>query len=370
MHQEVDEQKQLDKALRDSEERFRQLAENIDEVLWLTDWKNKELLYVNPSYEKIFGQSCQSLYEDRLSWTKHIHKDDKKRIAKAFAKDARTGRNTEQKYRLVLPNGKIRWIRDRAFPVRDESGQVYRIVGVAEDITDSTIAYKKLHEKSQMERLLFKELDHRIRNNLTSLITLVKLTEHSSTSVGELAVSIINRIQAMANVHNLLSQSRWQLITLRQLLEIMTPPNRTGAIIVKGEEVLISHRQTTGIGAVFSELMINSTKYGALKTDQGRINISWSITQSSDSSQQISLDWSESHGPEVKGDPTPHLGSQIIEGIVKTELGGQVQFAYPPEGAQHRFILVLDTADKSIEEQNSMMPLFASNSADQALPGT
>lgn len=351
MQLEVDERQQIDQALRDSEERFRQLAENIDEVLWLTDWKNKKLLYVNPAYETIFGQSCQSLFEDRISWTKHIHQDDKKRVAKAFAGDARAGRTTEQEYRIVHPKRGIRWIRDRAFPIRDESGQIYRIVGVAEDITDRTIANQKLREKSHLERLLFKELDHRVRNNLTSLITLVKMTKQASTNVSEFAESITNRIQAMVNVHNLLSQSQWQLITIRQLLETMTPPNRTGAIIVNGEEVLISLRQTTGVGAVFSELMTNSLKYGALKTDQGRINISWSIPHSNDSAKQIQLDWSESHGPEVKEDPTPHLGSQIIEGIVTSELGGQVQFSYPPQGAQHRFVLTLDTVDKSPENE-------------------
>jgi len=144
-----------DEALRESEERFRQVVENIDHVIWLTDWKNKKLLYVNPSYERVFGKSCQSLYEDRLSWYDAIHPDDREGVVKAFTGDARLGRITDVKYRVLGDDGSIRWVRDRAYPIRGPEGEICRFVGIAEDITGIKQAEEErarmLREKARSE---------------------------------------------------------------------------------------------------------------------------------------------------------------------------------------------------------------------------
>jgi PAS domain S-box-containing protein len=136
--------KQTEEVLRESEERFRQLAENIDQVFWLTDWENNKLLYVNPSYEKFFGRSCQSVYEDRLSWYEVIHPDDRASVREALVKNAKLGQNTEIEYRIVRDDGAIRWIFDRNYPIRDKHGKVYRIVSIAEDITERKQAEERL----------------------------------------------------------------------------------------------------------------------------------------------------------------------------------------------------------------------------------
>jgi len=122
-------------ALRESEARFRQLADNINEVFWMSDPAKRQILYVSPGYERIWGRSCQSLLDVSESWMDAIHPEDCARIrAAAFQKQVH-GAYDEQ-YRIVRPDGTMRWIRDRAYPVRDEAGMVYRVVGVAEDITE------------------------------------------------------------------------------------------------------------------------------------------------------------------------------------------------------------------------------------------
>jgi PAS domain S-box-containing protein len=122
--------------LRDSEERFRQLAENINEVFWVSDLEKKEISYVSPAYEPIWGQTCESLYNDPKSFLKPIHTDDREWVLRQSLEIQAKGLPTDVEYRLTRPDGTIRWIRDRSFPVRDRDGNVYRMVGFAEDITD------------------------------------------------------------------------------------------------------------------------------------------------------------------------------------------------------------------------------------------
>ena len=132
---------------RESEERFRQLAENIGEVFWIHDPQNTEMLYVSPAYERIWGRSCASLYASPRSWADAIHPADRDRVLAAEA-DPRTRQMHDNIYRIVRPDGAIRWIRDRAFPVQNEAGEVFRLAGLAEDITEHKLAEDSLHQLS------------------------------------------------------------------------------------------------------------------------------------------------------------------------------------------------------------------------------
>ncbi|MBP0027927.1 PAS domain-containing sensor histidine kinase [Roseofilum sp. Guam] len=121
-------------ALRDSEERFRNLVENLNEVFWLTDIDNQAIIYVSPSYEKIWGQSCESLYENPQSWLSVIHPQESDRIQATLP--AQRHGPWEQEYRILLPSGLTRWIRTRCFPVRYPVGdRIYRLASISEDIT-------------------------------------------------------------------------------------------------------------------------------------------------------------------------------------------------------------------------------------------
>ncbi|MBD3561573.1 PAS domain S-box protein, partial [Planktothrix sp. FACHB-1355] len=122
-------------ALQESEERFRQLAEHIREIFWLFEPKNSKILYISPRYEQISGLSCQSLSEQPTSFFDIVYHEDKQQVLLAFEKQLR-GEHLEVEYRIVQPNGSIRWIWARAFPIENELGEVYRIAGIAEDMTD------------------------------------------------------------------------------------------------------------------------------------------------------------------------------------------------------------------------------------------
>ncbi|MBI4402503.1 MAG: PAS domain S-box protein, partial [Nitrospirae bacterium] len=137
------ERKRAEAALRESQEQFRQLAENIREVFWMTDPEKNRMIYISPGYEDIWGRSCESLYASPRSWLEAIHPDDRDRVL-ASALTKQVGGEYDEEYRIVRPDGLIRWIQDRAFPIRDRSGAVYRIAGIAEDISERVQAQEAL----------------------------------------------------------------------------------------------------------------------------------------------------------------------------------------------------------------------------------
>jgi PAS domain S-box-containing protein len=147
MHVDVTRERNAEETLRASELRFRQIAENIREVFWLTDPAKNQILYISPAYEEIWGRSCESVYASPLDWLDAIHADDRDRVIRSFPTQA-SGKYAEE-YRIVRPDGSIRWIRDRAFPVAGNKGEVYRIAGLAADITESKLAADELYESQR-----------------------------------------------------------------------------------------------------------------------------------------------------------------------------------------------------------------------------
>jgi PAS domain S-box-containing protein len=144
----VTERCRAEQAVRESEERFRQLAEYITDVFWVADPHRGKVLYVSPAYEAIWGRTCRSLYERLGSFLDAVHPEDRERVRAAVQSTAH-GRGMAEEYRVVRPDGTERWVWDRGFPIRDDMGGVVRVAGIAEDITGRKHADAALRQSEQ-----------------------------------------------------------------------------------------------------------------------------------------------------------------------------------------------------------------------------
>lgn len=128
------ERNRSEELLRENEERFRQLAEHVDQAFWIFDTEFTQTLYVSPAYERIFGRSAATLYEDPRSFLEVVHPEDVDHLVFAMSQIPKGGGGAHE-YRICRPQGEERLLRSHAFPVRDSNGAVHRVVGTTEDIT-------------------------------------------------------------------------------------------------------------------------------------------------------------------------------------------------------------------------------------------
>jgi two-component system, cell cycle sensor histidine kinase and response regulator CckA len=139
-------------ALRASDEKFRQLAENISEVFWIIAADQSEILYISPAYEKTWGRTRRSLYELPRSFLDAVHAADYPRVLNALER-LRRGENYDLEYRVTQPDGQIRWVHDRGTAIRNEAGVIYRLAGIAEDITQRKSTEEQLRQAQKMEAI-------------------------------------------------------------------------------------------------------------------------------------------------------------------------------------------------------------------------
>ena len=145
----------MERAFREREELFWQMTETVDEVFWAFDLETERFLYVSPAYESLWGDSCERLYAQPAAIAEAIHPEDRQARLAAFARVRQGEADVEVIYRIVQSDGALRWIRECGFPVRDRRGEVFRIVGVAEDITERWLADQALQESEVKLRTLF-----------------------------------------------------------------------------------------------------------------------------------------------------------------------------------------------------------------------
>jgi PAS domain S-box-containing protein len=181
---------------REAEEKFRQIAENIREVFWMSNPSNSEMIYISPAYEAIWGRSREDLYRAPRSWLDAIHPEDRERVAHASQTDEVSGKYDES-YRIVRPDGSVRWIRDRGFPVRDPAGKVYRIVGIAEDMTE-----RKLAEEAREAHQRKIEMLHELSQKILGTLDLQKVLDeflHQAMKVESFDIGVIWLLDAKTN---------------------------------------------------------------------------------------------------------------------------------------------------------------------------
>lgn len=242
--------------LEEKDEKFRLLAENIREVFYILDPRNRKIIFVSPAYEEIWGETLESLYADYESWTKSIHPEDRQRVVRAFLSGWESG-DFREEYRIVRPDGGIRWIWDRSFPVRNPEGNVDRIVGIAEDITERKNLESQLLQAQKMEAM--GRLAGGIAHDFNNVLTVISgYTEMMAKSVRENEPLYKDLGEVRKATEHAVSLTR-QLLLFSRRLETETKSIDFNVIIsnignmvknVTGENIEMEIRPFKGIGII------------------------------------------------------------------------------------------------------------------------
>jgi PAS domain S-box-containing protein len=248
-----------------------------------------------------------------------LHPDDWEPLRQVVWRMAKGERTQQVEFRVRRPNGELRWCTGTAAASVDAAGNVVRISGVTIDVTE-----RKEAEERQV--LLAREVDHRARNALAIIQSIIRLTR--AKSVDDYVATVEGRIKALALAHTLLSDSRWHGADLGTLVAEEFAPYRGGnKVELKGPNVSLSPATAQGIALALHELATNAAKHGALSSLKGKVGLTWQLQ-----SDVLTLHWVENGGPPIKTPSARSFGLKVIKASIEQQLGGKTTFDWNPKG--------------------------------------
>ena len=253
-----------------------------------------------------------------------MHPDDRER--NSLASIIASGQSRFQlEFRVVRPSGEVRWCYGAGIVSRDTDGNASRVTGVTVDITE-----RKRAEERQV--LLAREVDHRAKNTLAVVLSMLRLTK--ARTMPEFVAAVEGRIHALAVTHNLLSASRWEGANLGQIVDEELAPYQTrrrNRIVTEGPSILLQPATAQAVALALHELATNAAKYGALSSEAGSLQVRWTFTDNS-----LSLDWRETGGPPAVAPQALGFGLTIVRSSIEEQFRGGVAYDWSPDGLHCR----------------------------------
>lgn len=261
--------------LDESDRRFHQLAENIEQVFWVSE-RMERFRYVSPQCEEVIGLSREALYADYMAWFGLIHEEDKARLKSALESVARREK-IDLEFRILHPRKGLRWIWGRSFPFEEPGGDPMN-AGIIEDITDRKLAQQAHIEEALAQRdALIREVHHRIKNNLQTVVGLLRREAGKHPEAKASIESAIAQVQSVAVVHGLHGRVTQHTIMLCELLpaivntvsELAGAPIRREGVREGCGELRLKDSETVAVALILNELVTNAVKHAAANGDVG-----------------------------------------------------------------------------------------------------
>jgi PAS domain S-box-containing protein len=285
---------------------------------WDWDWLNGDWMWDEGQF-RIFGVDSQSFVVNPGNVQALLHPDDFDELREAVALFNKGTKSYETEFRIIRPDGEVRWCVGTAAATVDKTGRVIRVSGVTVDITER----KRAEER---QNLLTREVDHRAKNALALAQSIVRLTRGESVKAYIQAVE--GRISALARVHTILSLSSWQGAEITKLVdEELAPYSMGDQIAFSGSNIQLQPATAQTLAMALHELVTNSAKYGALSTLSGRLTIKWEVQ-----ADILEMLWEERDGPAVQKPISRGFGTRSVIASIESQLGGQADFDWRSEG--------------------------------------
>ena len=271
----------------------------------------------------IFGVDRDSFQVSLANVRAMIHPDDWDRLEQIGRRMSKGLRTLQTEFRVVRPNGNVRWCTGTVAASFDAADRVVRISGVTIDVTDRK-------EAEERQDLLAREVDHRARNALAVVQSIVRLTR--ATSVDSYVAAVEGRIKALARAHALLSETRWHGADLGALVAEELAPYRvaeTDKVEIGGPNVSLLPHMAQGLALALHELATNAAKHGALSSMAGKVRLTWELRP-----DLLVLRWIETGGPRIAPPAARSFGLKVIRASIEKQLDGKATFEWDPQGMQ------------------------------------
>ena len=338
--------------LRESEARFREMADNAPVMIWMTR-PDGFCTYLSRSWYAFTGVAEGGGLG--LGWLAAVHPDDRGPAGAEFEAANAGRRGFRLEYRLRRADGAWRWAIDAASPRFHPDGSFLGYIGSVLDITER-------REAEERTELLLREVNHRSKNMLGLVLAVARQT--AARSRAEFIERFAERIQALAASQDLLVGSSWRGIDVADLVRAQLGhfADAIGTrIVLHGPPVRLTASAGQTLGMALHELATNAGKYGALSDDAGRVEIAWRIAHGADGDRRFAMAWTERGGPPVRPPDRQGFGSSVIDGMLRPALGCGVWIDFAPEGLTWR---IECEDDRALEDAGG--PAAAIAAADPA----
>lgn len=309
-------QKRMLARLRESEERFRLLADNMSQLAWIADptgaifWYNKRWFdYTGSTMAEMVGWGWRAVH----------HPEHVESVTERFRAHIESGEDWEDTFPLRSAEGEWRWFLSRAVPIRDEDGRIICWFGTNTDITE-------MREAEQRIELLLQEVNHRSKNMLAIIQSLARRTDAGDPDfVGRLE----RRIAGIAANQDVLVRRSWSAVPVLEMIEaqLRSLGDSRSQVFCQGPEVSLSPGAAEALAMAIHEMGTNALKYGSLSVREGRVDIAWSV-EGKAADARFRIAWVESGGPPASPPSRQGFGTRIILDVPRVKLDALVEISY------------------------------------------
>jgi PAS domain S-box-containing protein len=310
-----------ERRLRESEVRFRGLVNATSDVVYR----------MSPDWLEMRQLDGRGFIADTetpsVAWIdQYLLPEDQPQILAAIEEAIARKGVFQLEHRVRQLDGTIGWTFSRALPIQDEAGEIIEWFGAATDVTER-------HRAEEHLQLVVHELNHRVKNNLATMLAVTSQTFRNARDMQDAEASVTARLEALAHASDLLTGDAWAGPSLRGVVEQAVRPHCVddARCLIEGPEIELSPRKAHTLSLAIHELATNAVKHGAWSAQNGQVVVTWSA-EGATSDRRLHLEWRERGGPQVAPPAKRGFGSRLIERVLAGELGGGVKLQFEPTG--------------------------------------